>query len=156
MLLFGRQARRISLSRRPGARAIVRSEITTLLQPPLLSQFTVAPRLILPITRCPRLSVSTGHRRVGVPLVWQDYFVAMVAGCSPHIWQGQMGVAAFKWANVLPIFHLSNFPYHTQEEMLLHYTKLHSFLFYKFPALSTLQIPLYLFIQRNLLPCSLH
>ncbi|KAM7325786.1 hypothetical protein ACRRTK_016039 [Alexandromys fortis] len=59
-----------------------------------------------------------------------------------------MGVAAFKRANALPIFHLSNFPYPTQEEMLLHYTKLHSFLFYKFPALSTLQIPLYLFMLK--------
>ena len=133
----------------------MRSEITVLLQPPLLSQFETAPCLILPITRCSRLSVSTGHRRVGVPLVWQDYFVTTVAGCSLLIWQGQMGVAAFKRANVLLIFHFSNFPHHTQEEMLLHYTQLHSFLFYKFPALSVLQIPLSLFIQRNLVPCSL-
>ena len=133
----------------------MRSEITVLLQPPILSQFETALRLILLITRCPRLSVSTGHRRVGVPLVWQDYFVTTVAEFNPSIWQGQMGVAAFKQANVLLIFHFSNLPYHIQEEMLLHYTKLHSFLFYKFPVLSTLQIPLSLFIQRNLVSCSL-
>ena len=52
-------------------------------------------------------------------------------------------------------FPLSNFPHHTQEEMFLYYTKLHSFLLYKFPALSTLQISSYLFFQRDLFLCSL-
>ena len=120
--------------------------------------------LFMPVRNCPLFDPSDNQMSWVISIDWPQKgggpsCVARLLryhGCwlqPPHLAEPD-GCDSLQAGKVLLIFHLSNFPHHTQE-MLLHYTKLHSFLFHKSPALSTRQIPLYLFIQRNLFPRSL-
>ena len=129
------------------AQAIVRSKIIALF---LLSLF-------MPVWNCLSFDPSDNQISQVISINWpQKGGGPSPVARLPHYQVCWVQPSSGKWANVLLIFHLSNFPHHTQEEMLLQYPKLHSFLFYKFPVLSTLQISLYLSIQRNLFSCSLH